>query len=160
MLEGVDAAMVSLNKGLGAPVGAVLVGTEELIQNARINVRRLGASGVHRMGYFAAAALVAIDTMQDHLAEDHRRARRLGEELDKIDGLHVDLETVQTNIVRLEILNPELDAFEFTERLRTRGVGCRVIEVPNVVKFHTYWEIDDDAIAATIEAVRALMSEL
>jgi len=160
MLENVDGAMVSLNKGLGAPVGAVLVGSDELIESARVNVRRLGTSGVHRMGYFAAAALVALDTMQDHFADDHRRARVLGEELNKVEGLHVDLETVQTNIVRLEIVNPALGAFQFADLLRARGVGCRVIEPPNVVKFHTYWEIDDDAIEATVYAVRELMSEV
>jgi threonine aldolase len=160
MLKGVDGAMVSLNKGLGAPVGAVLVGSAETIQKAQLAIRRLGSSGVHRMGYFAAAALCALDTMQGTFAEDHRRARRLAEGLSEIEGLHVDLETVQTNIVRVEILTQAVDAFEFADRLRAHGVGCRVIEAPNVVKFHTYWEIDDDAIEQTVAAVQAVVDEL
>ena len=99
LLRSADAAMISLNKGLGAPVGAVLVGDDDFIRTARVNVRRLGTSGVHRMGYFAAAALVALDTMQDTFAEEHRRASVLAEALNAIEGLRVDLETVQRRIL-------------------------------------------------------------
>jgi threonine aldolase len=81
LLVGVDGAMLSLSKGLGAPFGAVLVGRADFIRQARQNAELIGASSVHRLGYLAAAAQDAIASKEGRLEEDHRRARLPGPEL-------------------------------------------------------------------------------
>jgi threonine aldolase len=160
MLGGADGAMISLNKALGAPVGAVLVGGSELIERARLDLRVLGASGMHRLGYFAAAALVALDTMADRISEDHRRARVLAERLLELDGLAVDLETVQTNLVRIEVTAAGLDGRGYVERLQEAGIGARVVEPPRAVKFNVHWEIDDEAIVSVVDASKAILDSV
>jgi threonine aldolase len=157
LLDGVDAAMLSLSKSLGAPGGVVLVGSDEFVRSARLHAKRLGVYSLHRFGYFAAAGLVALDTMTHGLVEDHRRARALAVGLNAIDGLKVDLDTVQTNIVRAEVTREGFDGFAFVEALRRKGVGTRVIEPPRIVKFNTYSEITDDDIDAAIEAARQVL---
>lgn len=157
LLDGIDAAMVSMNKSLGAPVGAVLVGSSEFIKNARFHAKRLGVYSIHRMGYFAAAALVALETMMDRIPEDHIHARMLAEGLSAIDGLEVDLETVHTNVVRVKVVGEEKNAARFVEGLDRRGVGARVIEPPRIVKFNTHFGIGandiDYAIAMASETM-------
>ena len=74
-----DTVSVSLNKGLGAPMGALLVGSYETIGAARLNLKRLGGSSIHRAGFFAAAAILALNTGQEELKEDHRVARELAQ---------------------------------------------------------------------------------
>lgn len=72
----VDALSLSLNKGLGAPYGSLLCGSAEFIEQARENHRMLGSHSIHKEGLFAAAAIVALETMIPRLAEDHARSRR------------------------------------------------------------------------------------
>ena len=93
----------SLNKGLSAPMGTVLAGSEAVVDRARTMLHRLGGSSVHKAGIAAAAALVALDTMLDRIADDHRRARDLAERLAAIPGLHLDPEDVETNIVLVDV---------------------------------------------------------
>ena len=89
----VDARSLSLNKGLGAPYGSLLCGSAEFIEQARENHRMLGSHSIHKEGLFAAAAIVALETMIPRLAEDHARARHLAELLGAMDGIRVDMET-------------------------------------------------------------------
>jgi threonine aldolase len=158
-LVGVDAAMLSMNKSLGAPVGAVLVGSDDFVACARFHAKRLGVYSVHRMGIFAAAALAAFDTLDDRIRADHRGARLLANGLGELDGLEVDLETVQTNIVRVSVTTPDHDGETFVRGLADRGIGARVIEPPRVVKFNTHAEISESdierALAAAAEVLEA-----
>jgi threonine aldolase len=158
LLVGVDAAMLSMNKSLGAPVGAVLVGTEDFVAKARFHAKRLGAYSVHRIGFFAAAALVAFDTLDDRIRADHRRAKMLAVGLNKLEGLAVDLETVQTNIVRVNVTAPEHDGDTFVRGLGERGIGARVIQPPRSVKFNTYSEISNTDIERVLEAASDVLN--
>ena len=81
-----NSVVISLNKALSAPFGAVLAGSEAVVERARLMAHRLGGGSVHRAGIAAAAALVALDTMVDRIADDHRRARELGALLAAIPG--------------------------------------------------------------------------
>ncbi len=150
----VDALSLSLNKGIGAPYGSLLCGTAEFIEKARENHRILGSHSIHKEGMFAAAAIVALETMIPRLAEDHTRARRLAGLLSSMDGIGVDMETVQTNIVRVEIgcMTPE----EFTERVSARGVGVSVLD-NGAVKFITHHGVDDGDIEAVAQVVREVL---
>ena len=85
-----NSVVLSLNKSLSAPIGAVLAGSEAVVERARLMLHRLGGASVHRAGIAAAAGLVALDTMVDRIADDHRRARELGGLLAAIPG---DLES-------------------------------------------------------------------
>ena len=81
---------LSLNKGLSAPMGTILAGSEAVVERARLMLQRLGGASVHRAGIPAAAGLVALDTMIDRIADDHRRARELARLLAQIPGLELD----------------------------------------------------------------------
>ena len=150
----VDALSLSLNKGIGAPYGSMLCGSASLIEGARENHRMLGSHSIHEEGMFAAAAIVALETMIPRLAEDHARARCLAELLSAMDGISVDMETVQTNIVRVEIncMTPA----EFTERVLGRGVGVSVLDA-GAVKFITHHGLGDDEIDAAAQIVGAVL---
>ncbi len=110
---------------------------------------------MHKEGIFAAAAIVALETMMDRLAEDHRRARRLGELLAPLPGIKVDMETVQTNILRVDTTS--MDPFTFVRRVLDRGAGVSVLD-SNSVKFVTHHGINDKNIETVAEIVREVLT--
>jgi len=118
----VNTVAVSLNKGLCAPMGTILAGRARVIELAHETLRRLGGASVHKAGIAAAAALVALDTLVDRLADDHRRARELGALLTGIEGLEVDVDRIETNIVLVDVSGTELFPEEFLARLAEQGV--------------------------------------
>jgi threonine aldolase len=117
-----DSVAFCLSKGLGAPVGSLLCGSRELIGRAR-RWRKVTGGGMRQAGVLAAAGIVALEEHVDRLADDHANARRLAEGLAAMDGIHVDLEEVQTNMVfaRVEAGPPEALA----EHLGRHGVLAR-----------------------------------
>ncbi|MGQ9665731.1 MAG: low-specificity L-threonine aldolase [Anaerolineae bacterium] len=94
----VDSLMFCLSKGLCAPIGSLLCGSEEFIRQAR-RMRKVLGGGMRQVGVVAAAGIVALEEMVDRLAEDHRHARLLAEELAQLPGVFINLESVQTNII-------------------------------------------------------------
>lgn len=116
----VDTVMFCLSKGLGAPVGSMLVGSEADMAQARLYRKRLGG-GMRQAGVLAAAGLIALEEMPKRLEEDHRNARFLAEELGRLPGFRVTHE-VQTNIVIFDVGGTGLTGAEFSARLKARGV--------------------------------------
>jgi len=102
LVEPVDSASICLSKGLCAPVGSVLVGSEEFIQKAH-RIRKMLGGGMRQAGILAAAGLVALERMTGRLAEDHARARRLAQGLAEIPGLVLDPGTPHTNMIFLSL---------------------------------------------------------
>src|SRR5271166_249210 len=98
LTRGFDTVMFCLSKGLCAPVGSLLVGSEELMSRARIYRKALGG-GMRQAGVLAAPGLIALEEMPRRLHEDHANARLLAEALANIEGVEIDPETVETNIV-------------------------------------------------------------
>ncbi|MBX5490533.1 MAG: low-specificity L-threonine aldolase [Chloroflexi bacterium] len=149
-----DSVMVSLSKGLSAPVGSLLVGSRAFIERAR-RARKLLGGGMRQAGVLAAAGLVALEQMVDRLAEDHRHARLLGERLAAIPGVAVDLATVQTNMVRFSTRPSGLEAPEFVARLRARGVlaGARDRWNIRMVTHRHISAADVETAAAAVQAV-------
>ena len=137
-----DHVVVSLNKGLGAPLGALLCSSVEFIAGARVLAKRTGMTAIHKAGLFAAAGLVALRTMYDGLADDHRRARRLAQSLSEIGGLQVDLETVQTNLIRVSTEAAGLTALELAHRVAEHGLAIHVLE-PHAFKVALCYDVDD-----------------
>lgn len=151
LLEDVDAVGISLNKGLCAPFGALFCGTYETVAAARLNARRIGAASVHKAGIFAAAALVALDTMLDRMDEDNQRAKRLAEQL--ADYIEIDLTTVQTNIVFADIARYKISSQEFAARLETHRVLCYA-RPGSRIRFVTHRMIGDEQVEEAVAAVR------
>jgi threonine aldolase len=152
--SGFDTATLCLSKGLGCPLGAVIAGSHELMHRARIEKHRFGGA-MRQAGIVAAAGVYALDHNIDRLADDHARARRLGEGWAEA-GLPVDLELVQTNFVRLDIASLGLGDEEALARIGSEGVLLSQTR-PGVLRAVTSLEIDDDAIEHALAAVpRAL----
>ena len=108
--EPFDSVSVCFSKGLGAPVGSALVGSKRFIEKAR-RYRKMYGGGVRQAGIIAAGALHALEHHRARLADDHREARRFAEAVAKMDGLRLDLERVQSNIVRYEVTAMSANAF-------------------------------------------------
>lgn len=152
LTAGVDTVALSLTKGLSAPFGALLGGPANVIAAVRSTASHLGFGRFHRAGHFAAAGLVALETMVERLPEDHRRARGLAELLAIVDGLEIDLATVQTNIVNVRLTGTDRDAFAFAERLAGLGVGLLPLSGGRL-RAVVHHGIDDDAIAAALTTI-------
>lgn len=151
-----DSVQFCLSKGLGAPIGSIVAGSEEFIGRAKAARKILGGA-MRQAGVIAAAGIVALQEMPERLREDHRRARRLAEGLAEIDGVTVDLETVQTNIVIFST-EPAVNHERFVSEMADHGVrisnyghrGLRMV---------THHQVDDEAVEAALIAARAIMSE-
>ena len=116
-----DSVMFCLSKGLGAPVGSLVAGSRKFIDEA-VRVRKMLGGGMRQAGVLAAAGLIALEKHPAKLAEDHRNARFLAEELSKLRGIRVDLERVQTNIVMFDVSDTGISAGESSSRLKARHV--------------------------------------
>jgi threonine aldolase len=116
-----DTVQFCFSKGLAAPVGSILVGDRETIAKAR-KVRKLLGGAMRQAGVIAAAALVALESMRERLAEDHANAKALAEGLVAIPGVKVDAAKVVTNIVSFEIDPARMDAGAFQAACAERGV--------------------------------------
>jgi threonine aldolase len=117
-----NSVVFSLNKGLSAPMGAVLAGSEQVVDRARLMLQRLGGASVHRAGIAAAAGLVALDTMVAGIADDHRRARMLGGLLAAIPGVTLRPEVIETNIVLADVTETGIEPARLVELLEAAGV--------------------------------------
>ncbi len=116
-----DSVSVCFSKGLAAPVGSAVVGSQEFIKRARRMRKQLGG-GMRQAGVFAAACLVALDEMIDRLAEDHAHARLLADGLAAINGIALDPATVETNIVYFDVTHPTIDAGALSAGLAANNV--------------------------------------
>ncbi len=111
MCRDYDSVSICFSKGLGAPVGSVLVGSQEFINNAH-RWRKMFGGGWRQAGIIASGALYALDNHVDRLADDHARARRVAEAIDAMENFSVDLEAVQSNLVYVNCKIPAADVVE------------------------------------------------
>ena len=156
----VDDLSFCLSKSLSCPVGSVLVGSQDFIDNAK-RWRKMLGGGMRQAGVLAAAGLVALDTMIDRLAEDHQHARRLAQGLANIDGLNVDPESIQTNIVFFEVEETLGTAADLIAALNRHGVlvsypGRQSIRM--VTHRHISSEDIEEALSRTSAAVREMQA--
>jgi threonine aldolase len=117
----VDSLSFCFSKGLGAPVGAIAVGTSEFITRVH-RYRKMFGGGMRQAGFLAAAALYALDNNIDRLAEDHDNARRLAEGVGNIDSVEVLEQPVETNLVFFDISGTKKNALEIMNEARERQV--------------------------------------
>jgi threonine aldolase len=119
--RGADTVMFCLSKGLGAPVGSLLLGTEEAIEQGRLFRKRLGG-GMRQAGVLAAAGLIALEESPIRLHEDHQNARDLANRLAEIRGINIDPSRVQTNILVFDISGLCVSTGELSKELRSHGI--------------------------------------
>jgi len=151
LTRGFDTVMFCLSKGLGAPVGSMLVGSRELIGRAR-SIRKALGGGMRQAGILAAAGLIALEDGPAQLPEDHRNARLLAEAVAASDAAEIDLDAVQTNIVIFRLV--EGGAAEFVVQLQQRGVLASAIG-KDAVRFVTHLDVD----RAACERAAAIVAE-
>ena len=143
-----DTVTLCLSKGLGCPLGALIAGSGELMVQARIAKHRFGGA-MRQAGVVAAAGLYALEHNLERLADDHRRARRLGEEWAAL-GLPVALERIETNVVQLDVGALRATSDEAIAAFARAGVGVSATVWPGVLRAVTHLDIDDDDIDAAI----------
>jgi len=144
-----DTVTLCLSKGLGCPLGALIAGSAGLMERARVAKHRFGGA-MRQAGVVAAAGLYALEHNVERLADDHERAQRLAAGWAE-RGLPVDLETVETNFVQVDVAALGLSSAEATARLAAAGVGLSGTVRPGRLRAVTHLDIDDADIAAAIE---------
>ncbi|KJS83213.1 MAG: threonine aldolase [Peptococcaceae bacterium BICA1-8] len=149
LVQGVDSVQFCLTKGLAAPMGSLLVGSQEFISRAAKWKKMLGG-GFRQIGIMAAAGIVALETMIDRLEEDHVRAKKLAHGLSELPYLSVCSDEIETNIVIVEIISELITMKEFLAKLAENGIMAKDIG-PTKVRFVTHKEINDDDINLVIE---------
>jgi len=156
LTKNVDSVMFCLSKGLSAPIGSILAGSKEFIQRARKNRKMLGG-GMRQAGILAAAGIIAIENMVERLEKDHKNARILGEGLADIGGIKVDLETVQTNMVYLDLNKSGMDTYQFLPKLAKYNI-LGSPRPPTKVRLVTHYGISEEDIYTTIKAIKEIVN--
>lgn len=146
-----DLAWAALSKGLGAPVGSVIAGPENLITEARRTRKQFGG-GMRQAGILAAAGLYAIEHHRPHLERDHQKAHRLAEGLEEVPGLRVDPSKVDTNIVMFETMS--VSAETVVETLREEELLLTVFG-PNTVRATTHRDVSMNDIEEALRIVKS-----
>lgn len=148
----VDSIMFCLSKGLGAPVGSMLVGSKAFIEKARI-YRKMFGGGMRQAGVLAAAGLVALEQTPPLLVRDHQNAKRLAEGLAAIPGIKIDPEKVETNILVFDVSGSGMSGQEISARLKERGVLANAVD-SKTMRMVTHYDVDERGIEHALRAMR------
>lgn len=151
MVREYDSISICLSKGLGTPVGSVLVGSSEFISKAH-RWRKMFGGGMRQAGVLAACGIYALENHIERMSEDHSRAKKLAEAVNEIEGFSVDLESVETNMVYIQ---GEQGAKAILGKLSEFGID--VLEVgPVAVRAVIHLHITDEDITRTIDAFKQI----
>ena len=152
-----DSVMCCLSKGLGAPVGSLVLGARGFIDEARVWRKTLGG-GMRQVGVLAAAGLVALEESPQVLAEDHANARRLAAGLAELRGVRVDPERVETNIVIFDIGGTGVTTARLTDELKAHGVLANGISAREM-RMVTHYDVDRVGIDRALRALREILGK-
>ncbi len=150
-----DSLAISLCKGLSCPIGSVLMGSGAMIERAR-RVRKWLGGGMRQSGYLAACGLVALEETWDRVGEDNARARRLGGAVLGIPGLSLAQETIDTNILLIEVDHPDLDAPMIEAALQDRQILALALG-ERLLRFVTHRQIRDSDLDRASVALQETM---
>ena len=156
MTKKFDSVQFCFSKGLGAPVGSMIVGTRDFIERCR-SIRKMLGGGMRQAGVLAAAALLALDNGPKRLQEDHDNAKVLAERLSQVPGITLNPSKVQTNIVIFGVKDSGMSSAEFLQRLS----GLNVLAVPvdaERIRMVTHLDVARSDIEAAAAAVRSVMT--
>ncbi|MGE5376654.1 MAG: low-specificity L-threonine aldolase [Bacteroidota bacterium] len=157
LVDPADSVMFCLSKGLAAPVGSILAGSQKFIARAR-HVRKMLGGGMRQVGILAAAGIISLEQMTRRLAEDHNRARKLAEGLRQNPGVVLDPETPHTNMIYFNLADHvKDDAHAVTEKMKNYGV---LLDADNSRRFRlvTHYWIDDEAVEKAVHAFAQVLN--
>ena len=149
-----DSITFCFSKGLGCPVGSILCGSKEFIEMAR-KWRKILGGGMRQVGILAAAGIYALDNNVDRLKDDHRKAKYFAEQISKLDGIKVDMRSVQTNI--LIFSSSKIPKNDLINKLKEKGVIISSGSYDNLrVVFHL--DVSEDDMNRAIEIFRTTVN--
>ncbi len=151
-----DSVMFCLSKGLGAPVGSMLVGSKEFIEEARI-VRKMLGGGMRQAGVLAAAGLIALEESPKRLHIDHSNARFLAQELAQIPGIKIDAAKVVTNIVFFDVSGTGLTGYEISRLLATQGILANATNTQSI-RMVTHLDVDRAGCERAMKVLREVVA--
>lgn len=149
-----DTIQVCLSKGLGAPVGSIIAGTQQFIDKARKWRKRLGG-GLRQVGVIAAPGLIALTEMVERLSEDHENAKRLAEGIR--DNFEIEND-VDTNIVLVNVRNANMSAPQFLDQLKQEGI-LAVGFGPQTVRLTTHYDVNREEIDRAIISINKMVKK-
>lgn len=152
-----DSVMFCLSKGLGAPAGSMLVGSKDWIGRAR-RWRKMLGGGMRQAGVLAVCGIIALEKMVNRLQEDHRLARLLAEGLSKVHGLSVNLEKVQTNIVKINLSGIWKNGPTLMQTLKNEGILVNATG-ETTIRMVTHKDVNEAQIEYVINTVTRLSLE-
>ena len=157
LTRGFDTVMFCLSKGLGSPVGSMLVGSRPAMDEARIFRKALGG-GMRQAGVLAAAGWVSLNEMTERLVEDHAHARLLAEAVAEMENVEIDMASVETNIVIFRLKDGG-DAAGFVRELKEKGVAASAIG-PHAVRFVTHYDVSREECEVAARAAVTVLQEM
>ncbi|HUU38242.1 MAG TPA: GntG family PLP-dependent aldolase [Candidatus Desulfaltia sp.] len=149
-----DSVMFCLSKGLSAPVGSMLAGPRDFIDQAR-RVRKALGGGMRQAGVLAAPGIIALTEMIGRLVEDHARAKKLATAISRLPGVKLDPNEIETNIIIFGFSYPRLSVPEFLAELRKRRVLA--LATTGGVRFVTHKDIDDEDVERAMAAFKEIL---
>lgn len=149
-----DTVQICLSKGLGAPVGSIIAGSREFIEQARKWRKRLGG-GLRQAGIVAAPGLVALEEMTERLVEDHEHTKLLAERLANIEGMTIENE-VETNIVLVNIKGTNANVETFLDSMKSAGILAGSFG-PYTIRFVTHYGVTKKDIETATEKIQKLV---
>jgi threonine aldolase len=150
-----DSVMFCLSKGLGAPVGSMLVGSKEFFEEARL-VRKMLGGGMRQAGVLAAAGLIALEESPRHLSLDHENAKFLAQGLAEIPGIKIDPAKIVTNILFFNVAATGLSAFEISKALAAQNVLANGV-TPQMMRMVTHRDVDRAGCERALQALRDVL---
>ncbi len=150
-----DSVMFCLSKGLGAPVGSMLVGSREFIERARV-YRKMFGGGMRQAGVLAAAGLIALEKMPQRLLTDHENARKLAEGLASIRGIRIDTKKVMTNIVIFDVKDTGKTAAQVSTALKERKILANPTSA-HALRMVTHLDVDESGIERALRAMQEII---
>jgi len=150
-----DSVSFCLSKGLAAPVGSVVCGTQDFIDKAR-RARKVVGGGMRQAGILAAAGIISLNEMVRRLAEDHANAKKLAVGLAETPGLSIDPDRIHTNIIFFEVTHADMKPEQFVQQIETEGV--RMLPVGGQkVRAVTHYHITSADIDRALEVISKVM---
>ncbi len=153
--KSVDSVQFCLSKGLGAPVGSLLLGKKDFINEARVWRKRFGG-GMRQAGILAAAGIIALEESPKLLHIDHENAKRLAEGVANLKGFSIDAQNVQTNIVIFDVSATGKTSAEICEELKTQEIYA--IPFGKAIRMVTHCDVSREDIKATLNSLRKIIS--
>lgn len=152
--KNVDSVQFCLSKGLGAPVGSMLLGTKDFIGEARVWRKRFGG-GMRQVGVLAAAGLIALEESPQKMHVDHENAKRLAEGVANINGISIDAERVQTNIVIFDVSETGKTSAEICGKLKEENILA--IPFGKAIRMVTHYDVSQENIEKTLESLARIV---